>query len=169
MLGCFRQLEAIEPASSAVVSESWPRSLAVQSWPLQEQHRHFELGHVLNCAITDTLEPVQPGSLSLHHAGLWECDLSSGRLIWSGGVYDLFGLKRGQEITRDKALSFYAETSRRMLEHVRSEAIRTRRGFTIDVEIHPELLCEHRWMRIIAAPVIEAGVVTRLHGVKLAL
>jgi PAS domain-containing protein len=169
MLGCVGQLEALEPASSAVLSESWPGLLAGLSWPLQEQHRHFELGHVLNCAITDTIEPAKPGSLSLHHAGLWECDLSSGRLIWSGGVYDLFGLERGQEITRDKALSLYSETSRGMLERVRSEAIRTQRGFTIDVEIHPELLCEHRWMRIIAAPVIEAGTVTRLHGVKLAL
>ncbi len=169
MLGCVRQLEVLEPACPAVVPEYWPRLLAGQSWPLEEQHRHFELGHVLNGAITDTIEPMQSGSLSLHHAGLWECDLGSGRLIWSGGVYDLFGLKRGLEITRVKALSLYSETSRRMLEHVRSEAIRTQRGFTIDVEIHPELLCEHRLMRIIAAPVIEAGVVTRLHGVKLAI
>lgn len=59
------------------------------SWPLLEQERRFDFGLVLNSVITDLLEPGRVGLLGRHHAGCWECDLSDGSLVWSGGVYDL--------------------------------------------------------------------------------
>lgn len=138
-----------------------------QSWPIERQSDHFDLGHVLNCAVTDTIEPEAIGALSVHHAGLWECNLETGQLIWSGGVYDIFGLERGRPVTRELALSLYAADSREILEQLRAAAIRDCRGFTVDVEIHPAAPAEPRWIRIIAAPVIEEGSVKRLHGVKL--
>jgi PAS domain-containing protein len=136
------------------------------SWPLWEQPQHFELGHVLNSAITDAIRPARIGELGLHHAGCWECDLSDNSLIWSGGVYDIFGLPRGVRATREEAVALYCPDSRSKMERLRAYAIRHKRGFTIDVDIRPAV-GEHRWMRLIAAPVCVDSQVTKLHGLKL--
>ncbi len=136
------------------------------SWPLYEQRRHFELGSVLNCAVTDLLEPAEVGALGIHHAGCWECDLTNGRLTWSGGIYDIFGLPRGIPIARHEAVALYAEHSRAAMERLRSYAIRHRRGFTLDAQIRPVIGGE-RWMRLICAPVCDGSTVTGLHGLKL--
>ena len=159
------------PAPAAFLFKQGPafRERREHCWPLHEQRRHFDLGHVLNCAITDTIDPQVLGALTVHHAGLWECELASGRLVWSGGVYDMFGLKRREPIDRGRALSLYSNESRAALEKLRAHALEQRRGFTLDAEIRPEALAEARWIRIIAAPVIENGSVTRLHGVKLVI
>jgi hypothetical protein len=54
------------------------------------------------------------------------------------------------------------------MESLRAYAIKHKRGFTIDVEIEPAAK-QRRWMRLIAAPVVQAGQVVKLHGLKLAL
>jgi len=136
------------------------------SWPLWEQPRHFELGHVLNCVITDLLQPVGIGATGHYHAGCWECDLSDNSLIWSGGVFDIFGLPRGVQVTRDQAVALYREESRAKMERLRGYAIKQKRGFTIDVELRP-VAEGNRWMRLIAAPVCDGTKVVRLHGIKL--
>lgn len=139
------------------------------SWPLKEQSRHFDLGSVLNCAITDTIAPSATGSLTIHHAGLFEYEFATDRLVWSGGVYDMFGLERHSPIDRELALAMYSAESRSALEQLRNFALETRCGFTLDVEIRPEIIAESRWIRIVAAPVIENGEITRLHGLKLTI
>ena len=136
-------------------------------WSLCEQHYHFDLGHVLNCAVTDAIAPHLTGALGMHHAGLWEYRLANGSLAWSGGVYDLFGLERGIAITREKALGHYSSCSFSRLERIRTHAIERRQGFTVDVEIRAASVGEQRHVRIIAAPVVDDGNVTGLHGVKL--
>jgi PAS domain-containing protein len=136
------------------------------SWPLWEQAHQFELGHILNCAVTDAIAPAAPGALGLHHAGLWECDLSDNSLVWSGGVYDLFGFPRGAAVSRQQALACYREHSRAALERLRAHAIRHRRGFTLDVELQPAT-GEGRVVRLVAAPVCEGNEVVRLHGLKI--
>ena len=136
------------------------------SWPIFEQARHFDLGCVLSSAVTDIIEPAQVGTLGLHHAGLWECDLSDNSLIWSGGVYDIFGLPRNAKIARDEIVALYREESRAAMERLRAHAIKHRRGFTLDVEIN-SVTDGRRWMRLIGAPVCEDGRAVRLHGLKL--
>ena len=134
------------------------RSLPLEldcSWPLWEHPRQFELGHILNCAVTDALEPRYIGALGIHHAGLWECNLEDSSLIWSGGAYDIFGLTRGSAITREQTLAHYSDHSRSSLEQLRAYAIRHKRGFTLDVEIHAAAVGERRWVRLIGAPVCE--------------
>jgi hypothetical protein len=138
------------------------------SWPLWEQAGHFELGHVLNSAITDAIEPATTGELGLHHAGCWECDLSDNSLIWSGGVYDIFGLSRDAPLTREQSIAFYCEDSRSKLERLRAYAIKHRRGFTIDVQIRAAVGGD-RAMRIIGAPVSVGDRAVRLHGLKLVI
>ena len=137
------------------------------SWPLLEQARHFDLGHILNSAIADALEPDAIGALGVHHAGLWECNLEDNALIWSGGVYDMFGLERGSPITREMALAHYRHDSLAKLERLRTFAIQNRRGFTLDVEIDAGSVGECRWIRLIGAPVCEGDALVRLHGLKL--
>lgn len=136
------------------------------TWPLWEQPMHFDLGHVLNCAVTDLIQPAEVGSLGVHHAGCWECDLSDNSLIWSGGVYDIFGLPRGVPVTREQSLALYCEESRVKMERLRSYSIRHRRGFALDVQIRAAT-GEMRSMRLIAAPACERDRPVRLHGLKL--
>lgn len=136
------------------------------SWPVSEQPRHFELGYVLSCAVTDILEPVDVGGLNLHHSGCWECDLSDNSLTWSGGVYDIFGLPRNAAISREESVTYYHEESRAKMERLRAYSIKHGRGFTLDVEIR-SAVGEDRWMRLIAAPVCVDGRAAQLHGLKL--
>ena len=136
------------------------------SWPLWEQSRHFELGHILSSAVTDLIQPSEVGRLGLHHAGCWECDLSDNSLIWSGGVFDIFGLPRGIAVSRTEAVSFYCADSYVKMERLRSYAIRHKRGFTLDVDIRTASR-EPRRMRLIAAPLCDGNRVTRLTGLKL--
>ena len=138
----------------------------IESWPLSEQSRHFDLGLVLNSVVTDIIGPAEVGALGIHHSGSWECNLTDNSLTWSGGIYDIFGLPRGSPVSRNEAVSFYSEESRASLEKLRSYAIREKRGFTLDVQIRPAV-GGSRWVRIIAAPVCQDGKTVRLHGLKL--
>ena len=137
-------------------------------WPLLEQPKHFELGCILSCAVIDAIEPDSVGALAVRHAGLWECDLADNSLIWSGGVFDIFGLQRGTRVSREETIGFYSEHSRAAMERLRAHAIRHKCGFTLDAEIAPAT-GERRRMRLIGAPVCdpESGRVMRLHGLKL--
>jgi len=135
------------------------------SWPLFDAHRHFDLGVILNSAVTDAIKPTEVGGLGFQHSGCFECDLSDNSLTWSGGVYDLFGLPRGAKVSRDEAVAFYCEESRAAMERLRSHAIRHQRGFTLDVEIRPAV-GTNRWIRLIAAPICDGGRAVRLHGLK---
>jgi PAS domain-containing protein len=152
---------------SSIVNQPIPLELS-HSWPLFEQARQFELGWILNSAAIDAISPASIGALSLQHAGCWECDLSDNSLIWSGGVYDIFGLPRGAEVSRAEAVALYSEQSRAAMERLRAYAIKHRRGFTLDAEIIPAV-GGRRWMRLVAAPLCEGDDAVRLHGLKLAL
>jgi hypothetical protein len=138
------------------------------SWPLAEQPEHFELGCILSCAVIDAIAPDSVGALAVRHAGLWECDLADNSLIWSGGVFDIFGLQRGTRDSREETIGFYSEHSRAAMERLRAHAIRHKCGFTLDAEIAPAT-GDQRRMRLIGAPVCdpETGRVMRLHGLKL--
>jgi PAS domain-containing protein len=136
------------------------------TWPLFERPRQFDLGHILNCEVIDMVKPSEVGQLGIHHAGCWECDLADDSLLWSGGVYDIFGLPREMEITREETIRLYSEESRALMERLRAYAIKHRRGFTLDVEIRAAI-GEVRWMRLIAAPVCDGNRAVRLHGLKL--
>lgn len=149
--------------------EAADNHLVAGSWPLFHQSNHFDLGHVLNSVVVEAIVPAQIGAVGSLHSGIWECDLSSGTLIWSGGIYDMFGLERGVPISRELALSHYSEDSRAKLERLRAHAIRNKLGFTIDIEIRPAAAGTSRRLRVIGAPVYEGEVAVRLHGLKLIL
>ena len=161
----FVQRGATEAERLRDEATSWSRQGCI--WPLSQHPKHFELGCILNAAVTDALEPHFIGALAFHHAGLWECDLKDNSLIWSGGAYDIFGLQRGSAIAREQILAHYTEHSRAKLERLRAHAIRNRQGFTVDLEIRAAAVGDSRCVRVIGAPVCERDAVVRLHGVKL--
>jgi PAS domain S-box-containing protein len=145
------------------------------SWPLFEaSDRLHLLGRVpllvgqAPLAHTDFTQACRRiyDPLAARGFGVWDCDLRDSRLTWSAGVYDLFGLPRGEAVSRKLALSLYCPDSRHAMEQLRAYAIKHRRGFTVDAEIRrPD--GEHRWMRLSAMPVLDGGLVMRLRGTKI--
>ena len=97
-------------------------------------------------------------------SGLWECDLATEQLIWSDGVYDLFGLPRGVAIDRAAMLERYLPESRIAMECHRVAAIRDKTGFTMDAQIHVEGAV--RWIRIVAYVECVDGAAVCLFGAK---
>ena len=97
--------------------------------------------------------------------GVWHCDLRhQDALTWSGKVYELFGLPHGSDVVRAEAVAKYREHSRGVLERMRNYAIKRRCGFMLDAAINPHGTT--RWIRILAAPVIEEDRVVGLRGLK---
>ncbi|WP_407519856.1 diguanylate cyclase domain-containing protein [Methylobacterium oryzisoli] len=101
----------------------------------------------------------------LARMGAWECDLADERLIWTDGVYDLFGLPVGAPLRRGAIVDLYAEESRREMEAMRAAALRTGQGFVLDSEIRTPR-GEGRWIRIAAEVACEQGRAVRLFGYK---
>jgi hypothetical protein len=98
--------------------------------------------------------------------GYWACDLKDhDRLTWSEQVYDLFGLPVGAHVDRDWAVTRYAAQSRSALQRVRDFALRHACGFVLDAEIEPEG-ANSRWIRVLALPEFQDGLIVRLHGLK---
>ena len=112
----------------------------------------------------DLLELYEQAT-SLMSAGAWSCDLSSQRLVWTRGVFDLFGLAGAQPPERDQVVEMYSEESRDLLERTRSRAIEACSGFSLDAKIVRADGIE-RWIRIAAATGTSNGRAARLYGMK---
>jgi len=114
-----------------------------------------------------------PNAKAARHAladwGYWSCDIADNdRLTWSDTVCSLFGLPAGEPVDRAWAVGRYVAHSRSTLQRVREYALRHALGFMLDAEIEPEGE-QSRWIRVLAVPVCEDGLVARLHGFKRAL
>ncbi len=136
-------------------------------WPLFEPPRHFELGCILDNPDADLADFAVRQALGHKCSGWWECDLKDDSLTWTAGVYEIFGLPQGSAVARSEAVALYCEDSRSAMERLRSWSVRHGRGFVLDARIRPASGGPERWMRLIGAPVREAGRCVRLHGLKL--
>jgi diguanylate cyclase (GGDEF)-like protein/PAS domain S-box-containing protein len=97
--------------------------------------------------------------------GAWSCDLASGLLNWTDGVFDIFGLPSENALDREATIQLYCEESRELLERKRSWAIENRHGFTLDARIvRPDGI--ERWIRITAATRGSNGRTEMLFGMK---
>lgn len=95
----------------------------------------------------------------------WECDLTTGALHWSPGVFDLFGLPRGAPPSRDAIVAMYVGDSRAMLDRLRAEAVECCGSFTFDAQIR-RVDGALRWMRLTADVIVSDGKAVRLYGTK---
>lgn len=117
--------------------------------------------HVVHSSSLDLYEQAS----SLVPLGAWSCDLNSESLVWTGGVFDIFGLPRGTPVERGAIVGMYSDESREILEQRRSTAIETRSGFAMDAKIvRPD--GAERWMRITAATQVSNGRSVTLYGMK---
>jgi PAS domain S-box-containing protein len=98
-------------------------------------------------------------------AAAWRCDLATGKLAWSPGVYELFGISPGAELDRDAIVEMYSEESRAVLARVRADAIARRTSFLFDAQIR-RADGEMRWMRVTADVACKGGEPVQLYGVK---
>jgi diguanylate cyclase (GGDEF)-like protein/PAS domain S-box-containing protein len=102
---------------------------------------------------------------SLVSAGAWSCDLSSERLAWTSGVFELFGLAKDQTPERHAIVEMYSEESRDLLERKRAHAIEACSDFSLDARIVRADGME-RWIRITAAMQSRNGRPDTLYGMK---
>ena len=137
------------------------------SWPLFDCRQRLDMGVLSD---DDGFAPGSGGAPASAATGIghWSCDLTTDALTWSDDVYDLFGLPRGAALDRDHIVASYAEPSRAVMERLRRHAIRHRRGFTMDAQIHP-VGTRSRWMRLVAWPECVDGKPVRLRGMKRAI
>ena len=128
----------------------------------QEPAGCFALGQVLMSPSMDVDLDQYDGA---DDVGSWQCDLTNhDALTWSDKVYEIFGLPLGSQVEREDAVAKYREHSRGVLERLRSYAIHRKCGFMLDAAINS--LGDTRWVRILAAPVIDNGRVIGLRGLK---
>lgn len=104
-------------------------------------------------------------SSALARIGVWECDLATGTLTWTDGVYDLFELPRGSTLDRSRILGFYDEESRREMERLRARTIRDGGSFSLDIHVRTAKGNE-RWIRLTADVERENGRSVRIFGTK---
>ena len=131
---------------------------------LSEPAGRFALGHVFSGG-KDLVEPTS----SNEGIGHWRCDIADdNKLTWSNEVYELFGIPAGTQIDRDDAVAHYSEQSKSVLERLRAFAINRRCGFILDALISADG-GNNQWIRLIAFPILNAGRVVGLQGLKRAL
>jgi diguanylate cyclase (GGDEF)-like protein len=97
--------------------------------------------------------------------GMWECDLTTETLEWSGGTYDMFDIPRGSPLARKQTLPCYPAESLKALETIRSRAIAQGNGFNLDAEIVTPK-GNRRWIRITATVECAGDRPIRLFGIK---
>jgi len=97
--------------------------------------------------------------------GAWECDLKHEELTWTDAVYDLFELPRGSTLHRASTVEMYFDESRRQMQRLRAEALRTAGSFVLDANIRTSGN-KSRWMRLSAQAVYCHGRATRIFGAK---
>ena len=101
----------------------------------------------------------------LARIGGWECDLATETLTWTDGVYDLFEVPRGALLRRSTIVDLYEDDSRRQMETMRAEAIRSGGSFVLDARVRTRLGAT-RWMRLSANVAYRDGKPDRIFGAK---
>jgi two-component system sensor kinase FixL len=97
--------------------------------------------------------------------GVWEFDLTTDVMTWTDGVYDLFELPRSSTLDRSRIVEFYDEESRREMERLRANAIRTGASFSLDIRVRTAK-GNDRWIRLTADVERENGRSVRIFGSK---
>ena len=97
--------------------------------------------------------------------GAWACDLRTETLSWSPSVFDMFGLPSNKPVERHETITMYAESSRLLLERLRSAAIASGGTFSLEAQIIRSD-AEERWIRIKAATMVRDGHALSLYGLK---
>ena len=96
--------------------------------------------------------------------GGWDLDVATGRVVWTEEVYRIYGVSRDYDPSDvQRVLSFYHHDDRLLLEKSFRDA--REKGTPYDLELRiRNAKGEDRWVRTMARPVLEDGMVIRLAG-----
>ncbi|WP_094226686.1 PAS domain S-box protein [Methanolobus psychrotolerans] len=100
---------------------------------------------------------------SIAHIGGWEFDVSTGEGTWTSEVACIHDVDPSDETNKNIGLSFYAPSSKEIIEKAIHDAIE--KGEPYDVEL--ELISAkkiHKWVRTLGRPVFKDGNVVKLTG-----
>ena len=120
---------------------------------------------VVNLPSDSRARVLHEASEEMLQIGAWECDLATGELYWTPGTFALFGIPPDSAVRRHEVLDQYDSQSRRRLEDLRAEAIRSCSGFSMDADIVSRDGSKKR-LRIIAATETKNGTAFRIFGTK---
>jgi signal transduction histidine kinase/ActR/RegA family two-component response regulator len=100
---------------------------------------------------------------SIARIGVWELDLSSMEPVWSPEVYRIHEVAIGTPMTLERAISFYAEDARELMEEAVQRGIE--RGVSWDLTL-PLITAQGReiWVRALGSPEFREGTCVRLFG-----
>jgi diguanylate cyclase (GGDEF)-like protein len=137
-----------------------------------DTHRHFaaafaEQARIIReqTAYIARYKKMYDRSSALAKIGVWECDLATETLTWTDGVYDIFELPRGSDVTRALTLELYEEKSRIAMSALRQKAIEDCGSFQLDIRIRTAK-GNDRWVRLSADIECEDGRAVRIFGLK---
>lgn len=116
-------------------------------------------------ALVEHYRNVHDQAMAAAGIGVWECNLDDNSLVWTKGVYDLFGLMPETRVERALTLDLYTDSSRQEMERLRTEALETGKSFSLDASILT-MAGEERWMRLTAHVETRDGRPKRLFGIK---
>lgn len=95
--------------------------------------------------------------------GAWEVDLKAGQVRWTAEVHRIHGEPLDYVPTLEEGISFYAPTSRPLIEAAVNTAIVQGKGFDLELEIIRRD-GTHRWVRTVGSAVCVDGHAARLIG-----
>ncbi len=128
---------------------SRPREIRIDPPTLDFEHEEF----------LELLKQVA----SIARIGVWELNLRSMEPVWSPEVYRIHELPIGTPMTLERAISFYADDARELME----DAVRsgTERGISWDLTL-PLITAQGReiWVRALGSPEFHEGICVRLFG-----
>ncbi|HQS70805.1 MAG: hypothetical protein B7Y36_15775 [Novosphingobium sp. 28-62-57] len=96
--------------------------------------------------------------------GCWRLDLASGRVNWSEGVHDIYGVPFGGSQQLEDALAYYPPDHRTRLETALAAAIETGNPLDIELDLLPASGPKKR-VRVIGEAELTNGQITGLIGV----
>jgi PAS domain S-box-containing protein len=101
----------------------------------------------------------------LARLGFWEWDLGSGRVLWSGEMYRIYGIPEGERITFERAIELVVPEDRGQIQANVARALRDHEAAVPDVEYRVTRSDgSTATLRGKARAVVEEGVVVRMLG-----
>lgn len=96
--------------------------------------------------------------------GIWNLVLSSDYIFWSDEIYRIHELDEKRKLTIEEVLSYYDLEHQILVREIFYEAIQQKKEFDYELKI---ITAKNniRWVRVIASPVNEKGVVSSIQGI----
>lgn len=100
---------------------------------------------------------------AMAHIGAWEINLQTDQNSWTEEVARIFDLPSQQPPSTQEILQFFTPESRQIAADALQNAQEHEIAFDLELEIC-SAVHRHKWIRVVAAPVRENGIIIRIRG-----